>query len=253
MPQTNPTRALVRPPGDSYPTALTRLSPAPPIDLELAREQHTAYVSALRECGVDVIRLPPDPAHPDAVFVQDPVLVVAGCALASCSAAESRRGEADALLAVLEQYLPIAQLQPPATLDGGDVLLAEGQVYVGLSTRSNREACLQLATVTSLPVEGVPLPADLLHLLSGCTYLGRNRLLTLAALAPMFESCECIRVPEEEAAAANVLIVGEHAIVPAGYPHTAALVAQCGFKLHCVPISEFEKRDGGVTCLALLF
>ncbi|MGH2592511.1 MAG: arginine deiminase-related protein, partial [Anaerolineae bacterium] len=104
------TRAIVRPPGHTYPDALTRLSPAPPVDRALARKQHATYVSALRECGLDVIALPPDADHPDAVFVQDPVIVVGGRAIAARSATESRRGEADALLAILKQHMPVIRL-----------------------------------------------------------------------------------------------------------------------------------------------
>ncbi|HEY4690039.1 MAG TPA: arginine deiminase family protein [Anaerolineae bacterium] len=248
-----PAHAMVRPPGDSYPDALTRLNPPPPIDMTLAREQHRAYVTALRACGLDVIELPPDPDHPDAVFVQDPVLVIDNRAIVTRSAAASRRGEAAALIAILKRHMPVTELRDPATVDGGDVLIADRRVYVGLSTRSNREACMQLAEITDLPVEGVPLPDDLLHLLSGCTYLGANRLLVVRSLAPAFPQFEHILVPDEEAVAANVLILDRHAIVPAGYPRVAALVERCGFSVHGVPSSEYEKRDGGVTCKALLF
>jgi dimethylargininase len=248
-----PLRAIVRPPGKTYPQALTHLVPPPPIDMGLALEQHRAYVGALRSCGVEVIELPPDDAHPDSVFVQDPVLVVAGRAVALRSAAVSRRGEAEALVGALSSDLPVAGMQPPATLDGGDVLVADDRLYVGLSTRSNREGCDQLAALTGLPVVGVPLPAGLLHLLSGCTYLGRNRLLVTLSLVPRLPTFRPVVVPDAEAAAANVLVLGEHAIVPAGYPRVAALVEGCGFEVHAVPTSEFEKRDGGVTCRALLF
>jgi len=64
---------------------------------------------------------------------------------------------------------------------------------------------------------------------------------------------EHILVPGDEEQAANVLIAGRHAIVPAGYPKTAAIVEQLGFEIHLVPMSEYEKRDGGVTCSSLLF
>jgi len=248
-----PTRAIVRPPGDTYPKALTRINPPPPIDMGLACEQHRAYVAALQACGLEVIDLPPDPERPDAVFVQDPVLVIDGCAIVCRPATESRQGEADALVAVLRQALPIVALREPATLDGGDVLITEDKLFVGLSTRSNQAACEQLARLTGRAVEGVPLPDGLLHLLSGCTYLGRNRLLVVSSLAPAFPRFEHLLVPDEEAAAANVLIIGRQAIVPEGYPRTAERVERCGFAVHLVPSSEFEKRDGGVTCKALLF
>lgn len=248
-----PTRALVRPPGDSYPQALTRFDPVPSVDLALAREQHALYVAALRACGLATIEPPPDHEHPDAVFVQDPVLVVDDRAIVTRSATESRQHEADALVAVLERDLPIIKLRPPATLDGGDVLFADNRLYVGLSTRSNRAACEQLAEITGRPVDGVPVPEPLLHLLTGCTYLGENRLLVVGSLAPALGDFETIVVPPDEEPAANVLIAGHHAVVPAGYPKVAALVERCGYLVHHVSISEYEKRDGGVTCLSLLF
>jgi dimethylargininase len=248
-----PTRALVRLPGDSYPQALTRLNPVPPVDLALAREQHAQYVDALRACGLAVIELPPDHDRPDAVFTQDPVLVVDGRAIVARPAVESRQREAGALVAVLERDLPSVELRPPATLDGGDVLITDERLYVGLSTRSNPAACEQLVEITGRPVDGVPVPEPLLHLLTGCTYLGENRLLVVESLAAAFGDFETIVVPDDEEPAANVLIVGRQAIVPAGYPKVAVLVERCGYQVHLVPIGEYEKRDGGVTCLSLLF
>ena len=246
-------RTIVRPPAKTYPRALTRLVPPPPVDMVLALEQHHAYVEALRACGVGVIELPPDDVHPDSVFVQDPVLVIAGRAIVLRAAETSRAGEAEALARVLRDCLPVVEMEPPATLDGGDVLVADGRLFVGLSTRSNREGCDQLAALTGAPVVTVPLPEGLLHLLSGCTYLGHGRLLATPSLAPCLPAFEHVLVPEAEAPAANVLVLGEHAIVPAGHPRVAALIAACGFDVHTVPASEFEKRDGGVTCRALLF
>ena len=43
------------------------------------------------------------------------------------------------------------------------------------------------------------------------------------------------------------------ALVPAGYPETARMVEAQGFKLHLVPLTEYEKRDGSVTCLSLIY
>jgi dimethylargininase len=248
-----PTYAIVRPPGRSYPDALTRVYPPPSVDPVLAREQHDAYVTALRDCGLNIIVLPPDDEHPDAVFVQDPVIVIGRQAIVARSAMPSRQGEANALSGVLGLHMPIVELAPPAILDGGDVLIVDERIYVGLSARTNHAACEQLAKLTGRLTEGIPVSNDLLHLLSGCTYLGRNCLLTVKSLAAAFPGFEHLVVPEQEAYGANVLVIGPRAIIPAGYPRTAALIEKCGLAVHPVPISEFEKRDGGVTCLSLLF
>lgn len=248
-----PIRAIVRPPGLRYPRALSQQVPPAPVDLARALNQHQAYVTALAGCGVNVIELPADDEHPDAVFVQDPVLVVNGRAIVLQSAVKSRRGEAPSLVAVLKQHLPILELRPPATLDGGDVLITEDALFVGISTRSNEDGCRQLEGATGRPVVRVRLPDGMLHLLSGCTWLGRNTLLAVRPLAPAFPRFEVVVVPEDEAPAANALIIGTHAIVPEGYPGVSGLLEARGFAVHAVPCSEFEKRDGGVTCRALLF
>lgn len=246
-------RAIVRPPGASYPSAVTRRVPPPPVDLTEALVQHRAYVAALAACGAEIVELPPDDEHPDAVFVQDPVLVVDGRTIVLRSAVTSRRGEARRLVEALERHMPVTNLQPPATLDGGDVLVTDRTLYVGMSARSNLEGCRQLESLTGRPVVRVPLPDGMLHLLTGCTWLDRNRLLAVAALASAFPQFETVIVPEDEAPAANVLIVGAHAIAPLGYAGVAGLLEAQGFTVHAVPCGEFEKRDGGVTCRALLF
>ena len=135
-----------------------------PVDLALALQQHRAYVAALAACGVDVIELPGDDERPDAVFVQDPVLVLNGCAIALRSAAPSRRGEATSLVAALRPHVPVVELRPPATLDGGDVLITDAGLFVGISARPNEEGCRQLEFLTGQPVARVQLPAGMLHL-----------------------------------------------------------------------------------------
>ena len=251
------TRAIVRAPGRTYPEALTRLEPRPRVDLELARRQHKGYVATLRHVGLEVTELPADDEHPDAVFVQDRVCVVDGHAIVGPSAVSSRRGEAGALVELVERFYPAIELPPPSNLDWGDVLITEDALFVGMSERSNAAAVEELRKILGprRSVEGVSLPPDLLHLLSGCTYLGDRRLLAVTALEPFARSrgFDVIPVAEGEPLAANVLIHGKRAVVPAGYPETTARIERAGFQAQRVSVSEFEKRDGGVTCLSVLY
>jgi dimethylargininase len=249
-------RALVRPPPASYAHALTRDADPRPVDLDLALRQHAAYVAALRSVGVHVIELPSDERFPDSCFVQDPAFALDSVLVVGRAGTPSRRHEEHALVKALAPAgRAVYRVTRPATLEGGDILATEDRLYVGLSSRTNRLACETLELVFSRPVIGVPVPDRFLHLLTGCTYLGRNCLLTgpECAALPAFASFEKLLVPEDEWPACNVLAFGQDLIVPAGYPATARLLEQAGFTLHLVPISEFEKRDGGVTCLCLLY
>lgn len=252
-----PTRALVRPPGRTYPDALTLLAPRPDVDLALARRQHAGYVATLRHLGLDVTELPPDDEHPDAVFVQDRICVVDGRAIVGPPAVASRRGEARALAEVLGRLYPVVELPPPCCLDWGDVLITEDSLFVGLSKRSNQAAvdALRRLPAPARRAEGVPLPAGLLHLLSGCAYLGDRKLLAIEPLREFacIRGFELVPVAETEPLAANVLTLGRRALVPAGYPETAARIEAAGLRVQRISVSEFEKRDGGVTCLSVLY
>lgn len=248
--------ALVRPPGDSFAQALSSLDPQPRIDVDLARRQHAAYCAALESAGLALIELPPDEAFPDSCFVQDTAVIASDLAVIARLGAPSRRGEEATVRHALQGRKRLAEIQAPGTLEGGDVLVIGTRLFVGLSARTNRAGYAQLrdllelegATVESLPV------GESLHLLSDCTYLGRGVLLATAACAdrPALAGLECIRVPPEEAYAANALAVDEFVVFPAGYPRTEALIRERGFTVLPVPLSEFAKADGGATCMSLI-
>ncbi|HTO77048.1 MAG TPA: arginine deiminase family protein [Thermoanaerobaculia bacterium] len=227
------------------------------MDLPAARSQHARYAEALAKVGLAVETLPADDERPDAVFVQDRVAVIDGRAIVGPSAVAERRGETEPIAAVLRKHFPIVDLRAPATLDWGDVLVTEDALFVGLSERSNEAAVRQLRELLApgRMVEGVAVPAELLHLLSGCAYLGGGELLAVEALAPFAAArgFHVLPVPEDEILCANVLAVGGDVVVPAGYPKTAALLERSGRRVHAVAVSEYEKRDGGVTCLSVLY
>jgi dimethylargininase len=187
--------------------------------------------------------------------MQDPALVVRGRAVIARPGAASRRGEEALVAPLLRERLPTVELVSPATLEGGDVLVLPDRVYVGRSDRTNAAGIEQLrAALYPLPVEEIPV-AGLLHLLSGVTYLGRDTLLAVSSMAarPEFAGMNVLIVPDEEAYACNCLALGEWVVTPAGYPGVTALLEGAGFRTLPVPVSEFAKADGGVTCLSLLW
>src|SRR6266487_3962864 len=115
-----------------------------PIDVAKAIVQHKAYQDCLTELGVEVVSLPAEPELPDAVFVEDPALVVDEVAVVTIMGTPSRRPEARSIADALSHYRPITFLREPATLDGGDVLRIGRRVFAGLSRRTNREGIAQL-------------------------------------------------------------------------------------------------------------
>lgn len=254
---TLPKNAIVMPPPDSFAIALTRDADPRPVDVALAKQQHEGYVAALRTIGLNVIELPAQDEYPDSCFVQDPAMVIDGICVVTRMGADSRKHEGKVLVAALEPFaLPKYSITKPGTIEGGDVFATDDSIYVGLSERTNEQAISQLRNVFSeRKVVAVPVPGRFLHLVTGCSYLGEMRLLTTAecAVVPELAAFEKLIVPEEEWPASNVLAVGKDVIAPSGYPKTADMLDKAGYRVHTVPLTEFEKRDGSVTCLSLLF
>ena len=251
-------RAIVRPPSESYAHALSAQQPRPAIDVGRARRQHAEYRAALRAAGVEVIELPPDERFPDSCFVQDCAVVWDKVAVVARFGAATRRGEQEAIRHALgaQPYRRVGEIRSPGTLEGGDVLVCGARLIVGLSARTNRAGLAQLRDVLELEgavVDGLPVPEGL-HLLSGITHLGHGMVLAtdLYADLPIFGGLEVIPVPQAEAYAANALGLGSSVILPAGFPHTARLIAERGLEVLPVDLSEFAKADGGATCLALI-
>src|SRR2546423_7612217 len=136
--------ALTRPVSASINDCELTFHEQQPIDVARAIEQHRAYEDCLRSLGVQVVRLPPEPDLPDAVFVEDTAIVVDEVAVIPLMGAASRRPETISLAAALKAYRPLHHLEPPATLDGGDVLRIGRKLFIGLFSRTNQAGIAQL-------------------------------------------------------------------------------------------------------------
>jgi len=231
--------------------------PRQPIDLAKAIAQHKAYQDCLAELGVRIVSLPAEPELPDAVFVEDPVVVVDEVAVISIMGAPSRRPEARTLTDALSRYRPLKFLREPATLDGGDVVRIGRRVFAGLSQRTNREGVAQLRDLLqAFDYEVQPVEVrGCLHLKSAYSYIGNDTVLINRAWidAERFRGFELLDVPDEEPAAANALLVNDVVIIPGSFPKTRALLEQRGFCVRTIDLSELQKAEAGVTCTSLIF
>ena len=228
-----------------------------PIDVAKVIAQHKAYQDCLAELGVRIVSLPAEPELPDAVFVEDPVVVVDEVAVISIMGAPSRRPEARTLTDALSRYRPLKFLREPATLDGGDVVRIGRRVFAGLSQRTNREGVSQLRDLLqAFDYEVQPVEVrGCLHLKSACSYIGNDTVLINRAWidAERFRGFKLLDVPDEEPAAANALLVNDVVIIAASFPKTRALLEQRGFCVRTMDLSELQKAEAGVTCTSLIF
>jgi len=246
------TRAVSRSLGDCELTWLAR----EPIDIDKAIAQHDAYERCLEELGARVVSLPALEEHPDAVFVEDPAIVLDEVAVITSMGAASRRGERPTLAAALAEYRPLIHMSAPAKLEGGDVMRAGKTLYVGLSARTDAAGVEQLRDLLKpFGYRVSPLELnDCLHLKSACCYIGDDTVLinrNWVDATPLERYC-LIDVDAGEPAAANALRVGDTVLMPDAFPATAEILRASGFAVRTLDLSELMKAESGVTCSSLI-
>jgi dimethylargininase len=246
------TRGVSRSLGDCELTWLAR----EPIDIDKAIAQHHAYERCLAELGARVISLPPLEEHPDAVFVEDPAIVLDEVAVITTMGAVSRRGERASLAAALAEYRPVIHMRDPAKLEGGDVMRVGRSLYVGLSARTDAAGIDQLREILTpfgYSVTAMELK-DCLHLKSACCCIGNDTVLMNRNWvdAASLERYTLIDVADDEPAAANALQVRGTVVMPDSFPKTADILRGAGLSVRTLDVSELMKAESGVTCSSLL-
>jgi dimethylargininase len=275
-------KAIVRPPAPNFAEGLTMAGLGAP-DYQRALKQHEAYCAALERCGLTLIRLDPDPNYPDSCFVEDAAVVIPEFAF-QCArvptptrvvltrpGAASRTGEVESMRAAFKQIAPefaIEQIQPPGTLDGGDICEAGGHYFIGLSERTNETGAEQLAQFVtahgytagfidirarSLAGQQAGNLTELLHLKSALAYLDNNRLVVTETLADRkeFADFDLVLVPRGDEYVANCIKVNDYVLVAAGYGQFEEKLRNFGYRTLALDMSEFQKMDGGLSCLSL--
>jgi dimethylargininase len=227
-----------------------------PIDVDLAVAQHAAYTQLLAALGCRLIELPAEADLPDSVFVEDTAVILPELAIIARPGAISRRPETAQVADILGNYRTLAFIESPATLDGGDVLVSGRDVFVGQSTRSNREALVQLRRhlgklgyrIAAVNLHGC------LHLKSAATRVSDGTLLVNADWVDLdaFGGQELIRVDPAEPSAANCLPIADTVVVPASCPKTSARLRERGYGTVATDLSELAKAEGAVTCCSLI-
>jgi len=251
------TRAIVRSPGKSIINGMTTAAMGP-VDYEKALLQHQGYISALEGCDLEVIILDPDENFPDSTFVEDTALLTPDCAIITNPGAPSRQGEIHRIReAVTDFYSSIEEISAPGTVEAGDIMMAGTHFYIGISERTNIDGARQAVDILNrYGMTGSLIHLEsVLHLKTGSSYLENN---TMAACGeflenPQFQSYRLLEIESSEAYAANCVWINDRVLVPKGYPKTRKLLENNGYPTKEVDVSEFQKLDGGLSCLSLRF
>ena len=193
---------------------------------------------------------------PDSVFIEDTAVMLDEIAIIMRPGAESRRPETAAVEEWLKARCLTARIEPPGTMDGGDVLVVGRSVFVGATSRTNDDGRQQLRAIVEyfgyamavVEVHGC------LHLKSAVTSLSDEALLINPrwVSAAAFASYRLVAVHPDEPASANIVRVGDQRLYSAGFPRTLERIQPLGARVTTVDVSELAKAEGAVTCCSLI-
>ena len=248
-------RAIVRRPGKSLVDGITTAGLGQP-DYELALQQHDAYIAALESCGLTVTVMPAEEAYPDGMFVEDVALLMPRCAVVTRPGANSRKGETTSMAIQLQSFFDnIETIEAPGTVDAGDIMMVGEHFYIGLSERSNETGAAQMiAHLKKYGYHGSTIQiSEGLHFKSSVSYLENNNIVVTGELVDKSELAKfnAAVIDPAYAYSANSVWVNDRVLVPSGFPETSEAIRGLGYNIIELDVSEFQKLDGGLSCLSL--
>lgn len=249
-------KAIVKRPAKNFAHGITTSNLGKP-DYTLALKQHDAYCEALVKCGLALTILEADPNYPDSCFVEDTAIVTKNFGIITRPGDQSRLGETEIIEKTLNPLLKLHYIEAPGTADGGDIMQADDKFFIGLSGRTNLAGAKQLSKILkeyNFDVYSLPV-CNILHFKTGVNYLGDNNMILHQSFSTKddFNFYHQIVINADEKYAANSLRINEYVLLPAGFPNTKSAIEKLGYKIIELEMSEFQKMDGGLSCLSLRF
>jgi dimethylargininase len=261
---------LVKRPGEAFGRAFD--DPACgflyPVDLEVARREHDAFVDVLARLGPTVHVLEEEIDDPDLIYTFDGLLVTDRGAIPLRPGKPNRQGEPD----VLERWtlaagIPtLGRIEEPGTVEGGDTFWLRPDLFcIGRTLRTNATGVAQLADLIGGDVRVFDLPfwkgpAELVHLMSVISPVADDIAVVYMPLLPvgLWEllldlDIRLVSVPDAEfpTLGCNVLAVLPGVVIIAeGNPVTAGALAAAGCEVHTYPATQIGVNgSGGPTCM----
>jgi N-dimethylarginine dimethylaminohydrolase len=241
-------------------------------DFDRAMREYDQFVEIVASTGADVLTLPTaSGVGLDSLYARDASIVTPHGTVLCGMGKKQREAEPSAQRAAFERWgLPVAgAIEPPGTLEGGDVLWLDARTaVVGRGYRSNDDGIRQLRRILGDAIDElivVPLPhwrgpADVFHLMSIISPVDRDLAVVYSPLMPVpfreylvARGIAFVEVPEDEfdLMGCNVLALGpRRCVMVEGCPKTRARLLHAGAEVHAYAGYEISlKGGGGPTCL----
>lgn len=199
------------------------------------------------------------PKHPNSVFTRDPAVCIREGYIKLLMGLVSRRGEEQWMSSFLDaERIPrIGSIQPPATAEGGDIIISGNTAFIGHSLRTNADGITQLSDILrtyGYNIRVARVPSPYLHLGGAMTILAEDLILTVSDIFPddFFSGYHTIKLKPGNFVNGNVISNGEGTIIAEEANSEAIeMLQKAGFLVHVLNLSEFIKGTGGPSCLVL--
>ena len=232
------------------------------------KREFSAFRKVLEENGVTVFQPDAVDGVPDQLTPRDIGFVIGDTLVRSNMAKRSRTAEWRGLKGILQQLdTPVTHLPEQLIIEGGDIVIHNEVVYVGISERTSYKAAHHLAQkfpnyeILPLPLRPPQSGQEILHL--DCAFLpvGQQQALIYpdgfmglpTAITDQYELIE-VTSQEQKELAVNVLSLSPGTVVSRSQAKRVnALLRQTGIKVIELDFDEAPKTGGSFRCCSLPF
>lgn len=231
------------------------------IDRSLAISQHQVFEQALRNAGVEVIKLQPSKDHPEQVFTRDIGFTLGNRLFISEMANLIRQGEEKVLAHWMNEHKISYKNLSTHSIEGGDVIVDGNRVFIGISDRTCMKAIQALQNeLPNFEILSIPFNSKYLHLDCVFNILSSKDALIypdafdpkiVERLSSMYHLIE-VNESEQFSMGTNVLSIGHNRVFSLPINHEVNhQLRQHGYEVLEVDFSEIIKSGGSFRCCSM--
>ena len=234
--------------------------------LDLLKAQMDGYVACLESRGVEVWRPYPLPNVPDQLMPRDIGVVIGDTFLLTRMANASRQPEWQGIAPYLEELNPrLLPVPEDFVVEGGDIVMDKGCIFVGIGQRTTAEGARWLAQqfpnyeVVPVFLKSIAEGENVLHLDCAFVPVGEQHALIYPegmhhippALRQRYELIPITRA-EQDQLGTNVLSISPTEVIGrADLPRISAALRGAGLTVYDLPYTEAPKTGGSFRCCSL--
>ena len=248
--------AIFRQPNKSIQNGLSTQNLHP--QYEIIAEEHSNYIKAIEEAGLQIQLLESLEEYPDSIFVEDPALTYKSNVIILNPFDPSRNGEKNIIENEIKDLFDNILLVEDGFVEGGDILNINNHFIIGLSHRTNKLGADNLSKILQslgATVEICKTPDDILHFKSECSVIDDDTILVsnkMAQLDYLRSNYHLIELPLGEEGAANSLRINDKLLLPDGFEKAEEILSK-KYTIIKVKVDEIAKVDAGLSCMSLRY